>query len=122
MIWTYAVTSNRSLHGHARQSTKFRAERVSGLHELRSLHITRATHNVPPPTITGTVIRVIGLIDATALSRDTCAGEAHANGGEGRGRGLPPGNPNVTLHQHNGADHERQLPRVSEWPLSLATS
>jgi len=42
---------------------------LGGLHELRSRHITRAIHEVPPPTITETVQRAIQLIDATALQR-----------------------------------------------------
>jgi hypothetical protein len=40
---------------------------LGGLHELRSRHITRAIHDVPPPTIADTAIRVIQLIEASAL-------------------------------------------------------
>ena len=40
---------------------------LGGLHELRSRHITRAIHDVPPPTITETVRRVIDLIEPSAL-------------------------------------------------------
>jgi hypothetical protein len=40
---------------------------LGGLHELRSRHITRAIHDVPPPTIADTATRVIQLIEASAL-------------------------------------------------------
>ena len=40
---------------------------LGGLHELRSRHITRAIHDVPPPTITETMRRAIDLIGASAL-------------------------------------------------------
>jgi hypothetical protein len=40
---------------------------LSGLHELRSRYIMSAIHDVPPPTLNGTVRRVIDLIDASAL-------------------------------------------------------
>jgi hypothetical protein len=40
---------------------------LGGLHELRSRHITRAIHDVPPPTIAETATRVIQLIGASTL-------------------------------------------------------
>jgi hypothetical protein len=40
---------------------------LRGLHELRSHHVIRAIHEVPPPTIVETVPCVIDLIDAGAL-------------------------------------------------------
>ena len=42
---------------------------VGGLHELRSRHIARAIHDVPPPTLAETVGRVIDLLEADALQR-----------------------------------------------------
>lgn len=42
---------------------------LGGLHELRSRHIARAIHDVPPPTLAETVRRVIDLLEADALQR-----------------------------------------------------
>ncbi len=42
---------------------------LGGLHELRSRHIARAIHDVPPPTLAETVRRVIDLLEADSLQR-----------------------------------------------------
>jgi len=42
---------------------------LSGLHELRSGHIARAIHAVPPPTFAATVQRVIELLETHVLQR-----------------------------------------------------
>jgi hypothetical protein len=40
---------------------------LGGLHEVRSLHLMRATHRVPPPILTDTIRQVIHLISGPAL-------------------------------------------------------
>lgn len=42
---------------------------LAGLHELRSRHISRAIHSMPPPTFAETVRRLIDLLDGDALQR-----------------------------------------------------